>query len=322
MHQDEKKWIGEKEAAYAKKYGLTVEQARNELTTQANLQVQNGSSGTWNQRANDFLSQAHGMLPADGSSGPGYMFYATPEQKANVEMYAKYYPNGMGTNMPGARAIADSVNRDKAYQDAYGKLTLGAAAGAALIAAGGPIAALPGTPIFSSGGALGSGALASPIGTGAITASVNAGSQYIQNGGIDPISVAGAFGTGVAGSYGGLLWNIGVNTVGGATTTALNNVINGENDSVAFGAVAGAVASVAGYGASKFIGASFNNLLRPTLNGSSAWSGVGQWTGSSGLNIFGPNNGSTVGASMGGSFGTEAAGAAANKVKSQLEKRK
>ncbi|PCE30721.1 hemagglutinin [Burkholderia ubonensis subsp. mesacidophila] len=322
LHPEEKKWINESESAYAKKYGLTLEQAHNELTTQANLQVQNGSSGTWNQRASDFLSQAHGMLTADGNSGPGYMFYATPEQKANVEMYAKYYPNGVGMNVPGGQAITDSVSREQAYRDAYAKGTLGAAAGAVTIAVGGPIAALPGAPIFSTGGVLGSGALASPVGTGAITAGINAGSQYIQNGSIDPIGVAGAFGTGAAGSYGGLLWNVGVNAIGGATMTALNNVLNGKNESVAFGTVAGAIASVAGYGAGKFIGSSFNNLSRPTLNGNSAWSSVGQWAGSSGLNIFGPNNWSAVGASMAGSFGTEAAGAAANGIKNQTEQRR
>ncbi|MBY4728872.1 MULTISPECIES: hypothetical protein [Burkholderia] len=262
------------------------------------------------------------MLPADGNNGPGYMFYGTPNQKADSNMYGKYYPNGNGMNVPGTQAVADSANREQAYRDAYGNLTWGAAAGAAAIAAGGPLAALPGTPIFSSGGALGSGALASPIGTGAISAGINAGSQYIQDGSINPIGVAGAFGTGAAGSYGGLLWNIGVNTVGGATTTALNNVLKGKNDSVVFGAVAGAVASAAGYGTGKFIGSGFNNLARPTLNGNSGWSNVGQWAGSSGLNIFGPNNWSNVGASIGGGFGTEAAGAATNGVKSQLEKRK
>jgi len=43
---------------------------------------------------------------------------------------------------------------------------VGAAVGAATIAVGGPVAALLGAPIFSSGGALGSGSLASPVGPG------------------------------------------------------------------------------------------------------------------------------------------------------------
>ena len=83
LHPEEKKWISDREAAYAKQYGLTLEQAQNELTTQANLQVQNGSQGQWNQRASDFPKSSARHVDADGSSGPGYMFYATPNQKAN-----------------------------------------------------------------------------------------------------------------------------------------------------------------------------------------------------------------------------------------------
>ncbi len=71
---------------------------------------------------------------------------------------------------------------------------------------------MTGVPIFSSGGALGSGALASPVGTGTISAGINAGSQYFQNGTVNPVDVGAAFITGVAGSYGDLLWNVGVNT--------------------------------------------------------------------------------------------------------------
>ncbi|KVH48812.1 hypothetical protein WJ39_13220 [Burkholderia diffusa] len=77
------------------------------------------------------MKQAHGMVPADGNSGPGYMFYATPAQKANVEMYAKYVTNGTEMNVPNDQMIANSVNRDKAHKDLYENPTLGAAAGAA-----------------------------------------------------------------------------------------------------------------------------------------------------------------------------------------------
>ncbi|CBW74035.1 Hemolysin [Mycetohabitans rhizoxinica HKI 454] len=41
---------------YAKRYGLSTEQALEKLTLQANLQVQNGSSGGWNLRAHEFLT--------------------------------------------------------------------------------------------------------------------------------------------------------------------------------------------------------------------------------------------------------------------------
>lgn len=133
LHPNEQKWIGEKEVAYAKKYGLTAEQAHEKLTTQANLQVQNGSPGTWNQRASKFLGQAHGMLPANGDNGPGYMFYATPEQKANQSMYAGYYVNGVGLNLPTAGAIANSVNSDLSNRNLMGGATIAAATGGALI---------------------------------------------------------------------------------------------------------------------------------------------------------------------------------------------
>ncbi|HIC7214042.1 hypothetical protein [Burkholderia stabilis] len=134
--------------------------------------------------------QGH-MLPSEGASGPGYMFFAPPEQKANTEMYGKYYPGGVGMNVPSGQSIANSAERDKGLQSAYEKFTLGAAAGAAGIVIGGPIAALPGAPIFSTGGMLGSGALASPVGTGVISAGINAGSQYLQNGKINPVDVVG-----------------------------------------------------------------------------------------------------------------------------------
>jgi filamentous hemagglutinin len=38
------------------------------------------------------------MLPADGESGLGYMFYATPAQKADPSMYVGHYPSGLGFN--------------------------------------------------------------------------------------------------------------------------------------------------------------------------------------------------------------------------------
>jgi filamentous hemagglutinin len=133
LHSQERKWISDREAVYARRYGLTAEQAREELTIQANLQVQSGSAGEWNQRAHEFLKQAHGMMPADGESGPGYMFYATPEQKADPSMYAGHYPSGVGLNAPSSEVINASVNRDAASRDVMAKQTLGAAAGAGTI---------------------------------------------------------------------------------------------------------------------------------------------------------------------------------------------
>ncbi|MBO7888311.1 hemagglutinin repeat-containing protein, partial [Burkholderia pseudomallei] len=136
LHPTERQWISDNATRYAKQQGITIEQAISDLTAQANRQVQNGSPGAWDQTASAFLNQAHGLLPADGNSGPGYMFYATPDQKANVAMYAKYYPNGVGMNVPSAQAVASSANRDKAQQEKYSTLTSSAAAVAAMVTGG------------------------------------------------------------------------------------------------------------------------------------------------------------------------------------------
>jgi filamentous hemagglutinin len=315
LHPEERKWIGEKEAAYAKKYGLTIEQAREELTTQAKLPVQNRSPGQWNQRASEFLGQAHGMLPPDEDSGPGYMFYATPEQRANMNMYAAYYGNGEGLNQPAPGDIARSVDRQNAYRNLYEKGTWGAAAGAATVAIAGPVAMIPGAPILSTNGALGSSALASPVGTGTISATINAGAQYVQNGSINPVDVGGAFMTGAAGSvYTGLIRNVGINNLGGATTTALNNILQGKNDSVLFGGIAAGTTSALGYGIGKGMSTAIEKSSRPTIN-SSSWAAPGQWAGPTGWNMLGPNNLPTIGSSAGGAFGTELGSSVINKIK-------
>ncbi|CBW74036.1 Hemolysin [Mycetohabitans rhizoxinica HKI 454] len=73
------------------------------------------------------------MLPAEGDSGPGYMFYATPAQKADPSMYAGHHPSGLGLNKPTSEAINASVNHDAASREVIAKQTLGAAAGAGAI---------------------------------------------------------------------------------------------------------------------------------------------------------------------------------------------
>jgi hypothetical protein len=306
LHPDEQKWIKDNAAVYAKQQGITIDQAIGALTAQADRQVQNGSAGAWDQNASAFLGQAHGMLPADGNSGPGYMFYATPDQKANPNMYAGYYPNGVGLNQPAAGDVANSVNRDAAYRDAYTKGTIGAALLAGGIAVAGPIAALPGAPIFSAGGALGSGAWASPAGTGAISAGINAGSQYYQNGTVNPVDVAIAAISGGAGAYGGLGWNVFVNGVGGATGTAINNALYGKSDSITGSAFASGVLSSLGYGIGKLGESGVNATLKPGIN-TQNWASTGSWS-SSGWNLFNPNTAGVIGGTVMGGMGQETAG--------------
>ena len=101
---------------------------------------------------------------------------------------------------------------------------------------------------------------------GLISVSINAASQYIQHGSVNPVDVAGTFGTGAAGSNGKLLWNVGVNAFGVATTTALNNIIQGKNDSVAGSAFTSGALSILGYGLGKTAETSTSSLLKPGLN--------------------------------------------------------
>ncbi|MCG1042465.1 hypothetical protein KQH60_07850 [Mycetohabitans sp. B8] len=193
------------------------------------------------------------------------MFYATPEQKADPGIYVGYYPDGMGLNAPSPEAINASMNRDVASREVIAKQTLGAAAGAAAIAVGGPVAALPGTPIFSSEGALGSGMWASPVGTGIISGGINAGLQYLQNGDINLVNVAAARMVGPVGVYGGLGWNVGVNAVSGAASTVINNKLYGKSDSVMFSGIAAGVASSFGYGVGKSIEKAIESASRSTM---------------------------------------------------------
>ena len=154
----------------------------------------------------------------------------------------------MGLNKPSVSNIAVQANHDAANRDALGKQTLGAAAAAGGLALAGPVAAIPGTPILTSGGALGSGTWTSPAGTGAISAGINAGSQYYQNGTINPVDVGVGFVFGTAGAYfPTLAWNVAINAAGGGAGTAVNNVIYGKNDSVSGAAFTSGLLSSLGY---------------------------------------------------------------------------
>jgi filamentous hemagglutinin len=101
--------------------------------------VQFGVEGEQDAQARTFLSQAHGMLEADPACptcGPGYMFYATPEQRANAGMYATEVvtdPNTLaftarnGITQPTTQQITDTANNDTSTRTAIGNATVGAA---------------------------------------------------------------------------------------------------------------------------------------------------------------------------------------------------
>ncbi|MBB5398324.1 hypothetical protein [Paraburkholderia youngii] len=90
------------------------------------------------------------------------------------------------------------------------------------------------------------------------------------------------------------MWNVGVNAFGGATTTALNNILQGKNDSVIGAGIASGVFSTVGYSAGSITANTINSIMRPTINNAGSWAGSGVWSGS-GYNLFNPNNTAVIG---------------------------
>ena len=255
LHPDERKWIEDHAADYANQQGISVAEAVNELTAQANRQVQNGSPGAWDQNASAFLDQAHGMLPADGNSGPGYMFYATPAQKADGNMYAGYYSNGVGLNMPSASAITTSANKDQANRNLMGAGVIAGATGAVLLV-GGPVAA--------SVGGLGYAAIGGVTGGG-----MDAAGQYGQSGTVRPVETGFAAMTGaLAGPVGanvGFMSNVLLGSATGSLNTAFNNIYYGESNSLSYSGALGALGGTVGYGIGMLTTRGLGQILKPFI---------------------------------------------------------
>ncbi|MGP3656068.1 hemagglutinin repeat-containing protein [Burkholderia gladioli] len=253
LHPDETNWIKDNAAKYATQKGISIDQAVSELTAQANRQVQNGSPGAWDQNASVFLNQAHGMLPADGNSGPGYMFYAPPDQKANVNMYGNYYPNGIGPNRPSTQQVQNSANHDEASRNLMGGAVIAAATGGALVV-GGPIAA--------AAGGLGYATIGAVTGSG-----MDAAGQYAQSGAIRPAEAVFAGATGaVSGPIGanvGFVNNILVGVAGGVANTAFNNAYYGESNSLSYTGAVGAIGAVGGYFFGMATTVGLSQILKP-----------------------------------------------------------
>lgn len=304
LHPDERQWAKDNASKFAQFY-----------------EDQTGQSITADQAQQMLLASGYRIVDAAASAGPapdgnkyatafisqnaGGMFTATPAEYNSPFLYG----NADHSLTPEQRALPGAIANPKAgLMIAGGLMTAGLAPE---IVAG--LASISGAPIFSSGGALGSAALASPAGTGVISAGISAGSQYLQNGSVNPVDVAGAFSTGVAGSYGGLLWNVGMNTLGGGITTALNNYFYGQNNGIVSSALASGALSSLGYGLGKVSEAGANVLMKPDLN-SSTWASTGVWAGS-GWNLFNPNSLATVGGSIAGGAGQELINGITQKVK-------
>ncbi|WP_244118535.1 hemagglutinin repeat-containing protein, partial [Burkholderia gladioli] len=253
LHPDETNWIKDNAAKYATQKGISIDQAVSELTAQANRQVQNGSPGAWDQNVSVFLNQAHGMLPADGNSGPGYMFYAPPDQKANVNMYGNYYPNGIGPNRPSTQQVQNSANHDETSRNLMGRAVIAAATGGALVV-GGPIAA--------AAGGLGYATIGAVTGSG-----MDAAGQYAQSGAIRPAEAVFAGATGaVSGPIGanvGFVNNILVGVAGGVANTAFNNAYYGESNSLSYTGAVGAIGAVGGYFVGMATTVGLSQILKP-----------------------------------------------------------
>ncbi len=255
LHPDETNWIKDNAAKYATQKEISIDQAVSELTAQANRQVQNGSLGAWDQNASVFLNQAHGMLPADGNSGPGYMFYATPDQKANVNIYGNYYPNGIGPNRPSTQQVQNSANHDEASRNLMGGAVIAAATGGALVV-GGPIAA--------AAGGLGYATIGAVTGSG-----MDVAGQYAQSGTIRPAEAVFVGATGaVSGPIGanvGFVNNILVGVAGGVANTAFNNTYYGESNSLSYASAVGAIGAVGGYFVGMATTVGLSQILKPFL---------------------------------------------------------
>ncbi|WP_155625532.1 hypothetical protein [Burkholderia pseudomultivorans] len=99
-----------------------------------------------------------------------------------------------------------------------------------------------------------------------------------------------------------------MNTIGGATTTALNNILHGKNDSVVGAGVGSGALSSLGYGIGKLGESWINSTIKPKIN-TSNWDSVNMWS-SGGGNIFRPNTAGVIGGGAMEGVGQEAIGAA------------
>jgi filamentous hemagglutinin len=142
LHPTEVQWIQQNAKRFAQQQKVSEQEAEKRLAQQAFRQVQFGLQGADDSQARTFLSQAKGMLEADPgcpSCGPGYMFFATPEQKLHTDMYAtqvisdlkllEFYGKN-GISQPTSEQIRASANKDASSRSKIAGATLGAAAAA------------------------------------------------------------------------------------------------------------------------------------------------------------------------------------------------
>ncbi|WP_146187760.1 hemagglutinin repeat-containing protein [Limnohabitans sp. T6-5] len=141
LHPTEVKWIKDNAKRYAQQQGVSEAEAEKQLAQQAFRQVQFGVEGATDVSAQAFLKQAgNQQLPGDSNvpgQNVGYMFYATPAQKADPSMYAQavvsdpqalaFYAK-QGLVQPSTANLLAAAQKDSKVRGALGTATAGAGA--------------------------------------------------------------------------------------------------------------------------------------------------------------------------------------------------
>ena len=141
LHPSEKKWIDAHAEQFAAEQGISLDEAEKRLADQAFRQVQFGAPGDEDSAARQFLRTAgQQLLPGDPNAAGqnvGYMFAATPAQKANARMYLdavmsspealKFYADN-NINQPTIAQISQAASRDSQARAEIAALTIQAAA--------------------------------------------------------------------------------------------------------------------------------------------------------------------------------------------------
>jgi filamentous hemagglutinin len=150
LHQTEIQWIKQNVKRYAQQQGISEADAEKRLAEQAFRQVQFGAEGgasAWDAQASRFLKQAGNQpLPGDSNvpgQNVGHMFYATPEQRANANMYlastaayADFYKQN-GLQQPTPEQLTQAAQRNGQILANLNTATKVAAGASAAIALGG-----------------------------------------------------------------------------------------------------------------------------------------------------------------------------------------
>ncbi|MGC4060792.1 MAG: hypothetical protein QM749_08055 [Aquabacterium sp.] len=138
LHPTEIQWIKDNASRYAALKGISTQDAEKQLAAQAFRQVQFGAEGgaaAWDADAQAFLKSAGTQALPNG----GFMFYATPDQKADATMYldsaiknADFYAKN-GLKQPTLADLQVAAQRDAGIRANLGTATKTALAASATL---------------------------------------------------------------------------------------------------------------------------------------------------------------------------------------------